>query len=185
MGLSRKQVMRAGQLTNTNSLLRTIWKIVWLLFYRPTPRLFHAWRRFLLRLFGAKIGEDAHPYPSVRIWAPWNLEMADHSCLSEYIDCYSVDKIYIGAHAVVSQYTFLCTASHNYDDPEFSLITAPINIGANAWVAADVFVGPGVTVGEGAIVGARSSVFKNVEAWTVVAGHPAKFIKNRNPNNKT
>ncbi len=59
------------------------------------------------------------------------------------------------------------------------LVTAPITIGAGAWITADVFVGPGVTVGEGAVVGARSSVFKDVPAWTVVAGNPAHEIKKR------
>jgi len=171
------------KITKINRLGRVIWHLVWLILYRPSPRSFHLWRCFLLRLFGAKIGKGTHPYPTAKIWAPWNLEMADHSCLSEYVDCYTVDKIYIGAHAVVSQYTFLCTASHDYDDPEFPLISAPIKIGANAWVAADVYVGPGVTIGEGSVVGARSSVFKNIEAWTVVAGHPAKFIKDRKFSN--
>ena len=76
-----------------NKLARTLWQVVWLLFYRPTPRLFHPWRCFLLRLFGAKLGKAVHPYPSARIWAPWNLEMGDHACLSEYVDCYCVAKL--------------------------------------------------------------------------------------------
>jgi putative colanic acid biosynthesis acetyltransferase WcaF len=123
---------------------------------------------------------NAHPYPSAKIWAPWNLEMGDHSCLSEKVDCYSVDTIRLGPHAIVSQYSFLCTASHDYTDPTMPLITAPIIIEAGAWVAADVFVGPGVTIGEGAVVGARSSVFKDVDPWTVIAGNPARAIKKRN-----
>jgi len=48
-----------------------------------------------------------------------------------------------------------------------------------SWVAADAFVGMGVTIGEGAVVGARACVFKDVEAWSVVGGNPAKFIKRR------
>jgi putative colanic acid biosynthesis acetyltransferase WcaF len=59
------------------------------------------------------------------------------------------------------------------------LITAPITIGAYAWIAADVFVGPGVTIGDEAVVGARSSVFRNVEPGMVVAGNPARVIKKR------
>lgn len=59
------------------------------------------------------------------------------------------------------------------------LITAPIIVGAHAWIAADVFVGPGVTIGDQAVVGARSSVFRNVESGTVVAGNPARVIKKR------
>jgi putative colanic acid biosynthesis acetyltransferase WcaF len=163
----------------SNKLGRVLWGIVWLLLYRPSPKIFHGWRRFLLRLFGAKIGKGVHLYPSAKIWAPWNLEMGDHSCLSYDTDCYCVDKIRIGSHATVSQYSFLCTASHDYTDPYMPLTTAPIEIGDGAWIAADVYVAPGVSIGESAVVGARSSVFKNVATLTVVVGNPAKFIKKR------
>lgn len=94
-----------------NRLGRALWHVVWLLLYRPTPRAWHAWRCLLLRTFGAKLGNAVHQYPTARVWAPWNLEMGAHSCLSEYVDCYCVAKIVIGAHAIVSQYSFLCTAS--------------------------------------------------------------------------
>jgi putative colanic acid biosynthesis acetyltransferase WcaF len=130
-------------------------------------------------LFGAKIGRGVHPYPSAKIWAPWNLEMGDHSCLSFNVDCYSVAKVEIGAHATISQYSYLCTATHDFMVPDMPLVTAPIRVGEGAWVAACAFVGPGVTIGEGAVVGARAVVTKNVEAWTVVIGNPARFIKKR------
>ena len=130
----------------------------------------------MLRIFGAKLGKAVHPYPSARIWAPWNLEMDDRSCLSEYVDCYCVDKIKLGKDVVVSQYSFLCTASHDYNDPSFPLTTAPISIDDRAWVAADVFIGPGVTVGEGAVIGARSTVFNDIDRNTVIAGSPPKLI---------
>ena len=171
--------MPPKSLSLRNKLGRMLWKISWSCFYRPTPRFFHPWRCLLLRLFGAKLGKAVHPYPSARIWAPWNLEMGDHSCLSEQVDCYCVDKIRIGAHSTISQYSFLCTASHDYTDPEMPLITAPIIVGEQAWITSDVYVAPGVTIGDGAVVGARSSVFKNVEPWTLVAGNPARVIKKR------
>jgi putative colanic acid biosynthesis acetyltransferase WcaF len=162
-----------------NKVARSVWQIVWLLLYRPTPRVLHGWRRLLLRLFGARIGIDAHPYPSARIWAPWNLDMGEHSCLSEFVDCYNVDRIWIGAHATVSQYSFLCTASHDYMDPAMRLITAPITIGERAWITADVFIAPGVTIGEGAVITARSSVFSDIPAWVVARGNPAVPVKRR------
>jgi|CXWL01.1.fsa_nt_gi putative colanic acid biosynthesis acetyltransferase WcaF len=168
-----------GPHTFLNKVRRIVWYGVWLLFYRPSPRPFHGWRRFLLRLLGARIGLGVHPYPSAKIWAPWNLEMGDHSCLGDNVDCYSVDTIKIGPHSTVSQYSFLCTASHDYTDPSMPLITSPIIIGEHAWIAADVFVGPGVTIGNGAVVGARSSVFRNIEPWAVVAGNPARLIRKR------
>jgi putative colanic acid biosynthesis acetyltransferase WcaF len=169
----------ARRLSRRNKLLRTLWHFVWLLLYRPTPRVLHPWRCALLRLFGAKLGSAVHPCPSARIWAPWNLEMGDHSCLGEHVDCYCVDKIRIGAHAIVSQYSFLCTASHDYTDSAMPLVTAPISIGDRAWITADVYVAPGVVIGEGAIVGARSSVFSDVDAWTIVRGNPAKALRKR------
>lgn len=174
-----------GQLGVGNKVLRAIWNAVWLLFYRPTPVAMHGWRRFLLRLFGAKIGSPAYLYPSARVWAPWNLEMGDHSTLAHGVDCYSVDRVRIGSLTTVSQYSYLCTATHDYTDPciltqpQMPLLTAPITLGDRVWITADVFVGPGVTIGDGTVVLARSSVFKNLPAWVVAAGSPAVARKER------
>ena len=173
------QVLRRHHLYLANKLARSVWQVVWLLLYRPTPRLFHPWRCLLLRLFGAKLGRAVHPYPSARIWAPWNLEMGDHACLSEGVDCYCVAPIRIGAQTTVSQYSFLCTASHDYTRADMPLVTAPITIGERVWITADVFVGPGVTIGDGAVVTARSSVFADIPPWVVARGNPAVPVKAR------
>jgi putative colanic acid biosynthesis acetyltransferase WcaF len=175
----RKRLVRAAPFSLRTKIYRVLWKVVWLFLFRPTPRSFHAWRCLLLRAFGAKLGKAVRPYPSARIWAPWNLEMGNHSCLSEDLDCYCVDKIRIGPYSTVSQYSFLCTASHDYEDSAMPLVTAPITIGERAWIAADVFVAPGVTIGDGAVVTARSSVFSDIESWTVAAGYPATSVKRR------
>lgn len=160
---------------------RVLWQFVWSLAYRPSPRVLHGWRRLLLRMFGASIGKGAHPYPSAKIWAPWNLTMKAHSCLGPYVDCYCVEKVVVGEHATVSQYSFLCSATHDYRDATMPLITAPIVIGSYAWIGADAFIGPGVRVGPGAVVGARASVYRDVEPWTVVGGNPARVINKRDP----
>lgn len=162
-----------------NQLARALWNLVWLALFRPSPGIFHGWRCFLLRLFGAQLGRGVHVHPSVRIWAPWNLQMGDHSCLAPDVDCYCVAPVTLGPHATVSQYSYLCTASHDIEHPQMPLVAAPITISEGAWITADVFIGPGVTVGEGAVVGARSSVFSDVAPWTVVAGNPARFLKQR------
>src|SRR5262245_20731735 len=96
-----------------NKVARVLWKFVWLFLYRPSPKILHGWRRFLLRLFGAKVGEGVCAYPSAKIWAPWNLELGDYTCLSHDVDCYCVDRIQIGDHATISQYSYLCTAGHD------------------------------------------------------------------------
>ena len=154
--------------------------MAWGLLYRPTPIILHGWRCMILRAFGAKIRVGVHPYPSAQIWAPWNLEMADGSCLAEGVICYSVDRITLGRNAIVSQRASLCSASHDHRDPGFPLVTAPIIIGAGAWVAAEAFVGPGVTIGDRAVVAARAVVVHDVEPKMVVAGNPARVVGERN-----
>ena len=105
--------------------------------------------------------------------------MGDHACLSEDVDCYCVDKIRIGAYSTVSQYSFLCSASHDYTRASMPLITAPITIGERVWITADVFVGPGVSIGDGAVITARSSVFNDIPPWSVARGNPAVPFKRR------
>ena len=162
-----------------NRTLRAVWQCTCFVLFRPTPKVLHGWRRFLLRLFGARLGQGCVVHPSVKIWAPWNLVMGDHSCLGPYVDCYNVARIELGEYAAVSQYAYLCGATHDYTKLTMPLIPKPIRIGARAWVAAAAFVCPGVTVEEGAVVGARACVVRDVPAWTVVAGNPARVIKRR------
>lgn len=169
-----------NKLGRKHQLVRLVWGLVWGVFARPLPRrVGSGWKRILLRLFGAKIHPTATVYSTARIYYPANLEMGAYSCLGPEAECYNVDKIKICANSVVSQGAYLCSASHDITNPLHSLVTAPIVIENQAWVAADAFIGMGVTVGEGAVVGARACVFKDVDPWTVVGGNPAKFIKKR------
>jgi putative colanic acid biosynthesis acetyltransferase WcaF len=155
-------------------LARVLWSIAWVFLFRPSPWFWHGWRRLVLRMFGARVGRGAKIMPTVRIWAPWNLEMGDHSVLGAWVDCYNAAPITLGSHATVSQYTFLCTATHDHESPTMRLVTRPICVGDQAWVCADVFVAPGVTIGQGAVVGARSAVFHDLPQWTICHGTPAR-----------
>ena len=172
-----------NQLTIKHKIKRILWSLTWYLFAKPFPRkICNFWKLFLLRLFGAKIHKTADVYSSVKIYAPWNLEMGEHSCLAPEVDCYNVNKIIIGAHSTVSQKSYLCSASHDVTKSDIPLITAPIIIKDQVWIGANVFLGMGVTINTGAVIGATASVYKDVEAWTVVGGNPAKFIKKREIN---
>jgi putative colanic acid biosynthesis acetyltransferase WcaF len=179
--MAQRRLAQPATITSSQRVLRLLWSIVWTVFYRTSPTPLHWWRRALLRLFGASIASGAHPYPRARIWAPWNLRMGLNSCLADDVDCYCVAPVTLGRHATVSQYTYLCSASHDYTRVPMPLVVAPINIEDEAWIAADVFIGPGVTVGHGAIVGARSTVIADVPAWQVVAGSPPRQLGSRPP----
>ena len=160
-----------------NRAARQVWNLVWLLLFRPTPRLFHAWRRFLLRVFGARIGPGAHVYAGAKIWAPWNLTLGREAAIADGADIYNADRIEIGDYAVVSQGAYLCGASHDYESWDFPLIAAPIVVGARAWIAARAIVHMGVTVGEGCVIGSGSVVTRDMPAWMVCAGVPCRPIR--------
>lgn len=163
---------------------RLVWDIVWLVLFRTTPRwTLNSWRLFLLKAFGAKIGEGSRILPSCKIWAPWNLTMGSYSVLGDEVDCYSIDKIIIGDRVTVSQRTFLCGGSHDIHSLRLPLISQPIVIKDFAWVCAECFVGPGCTVGEGSVVAARSVLIKDTQDWFVYGGNPAKQIKKREVTN--
>lgn len=160
-------------------LRRLLWGWAWLLLYRPTPIPLHAWRCRVLRLFGARIGRAAHPYPTATVWAPWNLTMEEGSCLGSGSECYNVAPVILRRDAIVSQRAYLCTASHDMAAADFPLTAAPIEIGAEAWVAAGAFVGPGVTLGARAVAAAYAVVVRDVEPGLVVAGNPARPLRSR------
>lgn len=162
-----------------NRLGRVVWNIACGLFFRHTPRPLHAWRAFVLRIFGAKIGKGAHIYPRAIIWAPWNLEVGDETGVADNAILYNQAKITLGRRVVISQGAHLCSGTHDYEDPGFPLYAKPITVGDHAWVAAEAFVHPGVTIGEGAVIGARAVVTKDAPAWMVCAGHPCQQIKPR------
>lgn len=153
---------------------RQIWNLVWLVLFRPTPRSFHAWRRLLLRTFGAQIGAQAHVYAGAKIWAPWNLTVGREAGIADGADIYNPSPIRIGDYAVISQGAYLCGASHDYRSWDFPLTSAEIVIGARAWVAARAIVQMGVTIGDGCVVGAGSVVTRDLPAWTVCAGVPCR-----------
>ena len=158
---------------------RVLWAIVYRLLFRLSLKPMHRWRVLLLKLFGADVSWRARVHCRTKIWAPWNLRMEDYATLADDVDCYCVAPISIGAHTTVSQYSYLCAATHDFEHPNFILVPRAITIGRECWVAADVFVGPGVTIGDGAVVGARSGVFSDLPPWMVCAGTPARPLRDR------
>jgi len=162
-----------------NKLVRVVWGMTWLLLGRFSPPPLWGWRRLLLRAFGARIGRGARIYGSTRIWLPANLTLGNGALIGRRVNLYNQGTIRIGRHSVVSQDASLCASSHDVEDPGFPLVTRPIAIGDNVWIAAEAFVGPGVTIGDGAVLGARGVAMRPLEAWIYYSGNPAVKLRDR------
>ena len=159
--------------------MRLVWNFVYLVFFKYSPRPLHMWRSFILRLFGADIGKGVHVYPKVIIWAPWQLIIGDETGIANGTILYSQGIIKLGKRVVISQGSHLCAGTHDFTKKGFPLITKPITIEDNVWIAAESFIHPGVTIHEGAVIGARSVVTKDIPTWMVCAGNPCKPLKVR------
>lgn len=177
--LPNKQGFTGPTFSLTNRLKRLVWQSVWMILGRWTPPQAHRWRIFILRIFGANVSWKAFVYSDVKIWAPWNLTIDDYGTLGRGVICYNIAFITIGIRSVISQGVHLCTGTHDYQDPMFPLTAKPINIGTRVWICADAFIGPGVTVADGVVLAAASVAYRNLDAWTVYGGNPARFLRSR------
>jgi putative colanic acid biosynthesis acetyltransferase WcaF len=147
-----------------------LWWVVQGSLFRLSPQFLYGFRRFLLRLFGAKVGRNVLLRPSVTITYPWHVSIGDYSWIGDDVSLYSLGGIRIGAHAVISQKSYICTGTHDARDPAFAIQAKPILIGDQVWVATDVFVAPGVTIGDGSVIAARSSVLCDIPAGMMCRG---------------
>jgi putative colanic acid biosynthesis acetyltransferase WcaF len=177
LDLTRSTPYSAGE-----RLRRAAWGVARVLLFRPTPKRLFRFRNALLRAFGARVGRNTVVESSVRIFHPWLLEIGDWSHLGAGVDCYNLGPVSIGDHTVISQRAVLCAGTHDYTRPDLPLLRPPIRIGHGVWIAAEAFIAPNVTIADNAVVGARAVVTRDVPPGAVVAGNPARVIKQREMN---
>jgi putative colanic acid biosynthesis acetyltransferase WcaF len=157
--------------------------MAWLLFGQTT--LSFSWivssfvRIGLLRLFGARIGERVVMRHPLKVKYPWHLVVGNDCWFGE--DCWidNLTTVTIGNNVCISQAAYICTGNHNWTDPNFGLMVAPVTIEDGAWAGAHCMLAPGVTLGRGAVAGAGSVISKSIPEFEIHAGNPAKFIKRR------
>jgi putative colanic acid biosynthesis acetyltransferase WcaF len=176
--LDPKANRAARKYSRAEQLRRVLW-VFGKIAMRLSPRPWFAWRRVILRLFGAKVGREVHLYPSTRIYMPWNVEIRDWAALGEDVLIYSLGKVYIGAGAALAYRAHVCAGTHDFSDPALPLLKPTVVIEDGAWIGTEAFIGPGTTVCRGAIVGARAVVVKDVPTMHIVAGNPARQIGTR------
>jgi len=156
-----------------------LWWLVEATLFAWSPQIAYGWRRFLLRLFGARIGKGVLVRPSVRCIYPWRLTIGDRSWIGEDVVLHTLAPITIGSDVVVSQRSYLCAGGHDMTRLTFDTTIAPILVADEAWIATDVFVAPGVTIGRGAVIAARSTLLHDARPGWLHAGSPARPIRPR------
>ncbi len=160
---------------------RMLWIIVYYTIFKIFPgRFFKSYRNSILKLFGANIGVGVIVYTSVKIWAPWNMQVGDNSCIGPRVNFYNQGFVSVGCNSIISQDATICASTHEIETTSFNLVLKKIVIGDNVWVASEAFIGPGSCVSNGSVLGARSVLFGTTESWSVYMGNPAKKIKYRN-----
>jgi len=161
-------------------LKRLLWHFCSLVYFESGLWLPYGLKRFILRLFGAKVGEKVVIKPRVEIKYPWKLTIGDYAWIGEYVWIDNLDQVSIGDHVCISQAALLLTGNHNYKKSSFDLMIKPIVIEEGAWIGAKAVVAQGVTVGTHALLTVGSVASKNLEPFTVNRGNPAVKVKDRN-----
>lgn len=135
-------------------------------------------RELFSKLINQELDED------FRVFTPFYTDFGKNIHLGKNVfinaDCKFQDQggITIGDNALIGHNVVLATLNHEEDpNKRGNLIAAPINIGKNVWIGSNATILPGITVGDGAIIAAGAVVTKDVEAESIVAGVPAKFIR--------
>lgn len=140
----------------------------------------HRIRNWIYRhIFKIQLGEDSTIYGSCRFWMPWQIKIGEHTVLGDRLFLDGRRGITIGNNVSIGSETRIFTLEHDLESPTFGTKGGAVEIGDFVYVASRVIILPDVHIGEGAVLAAGSVVTKDVAAWAVVGGVPARFIKPR------
>lgn len=138
-----------------------------------------AWDSYIALIDGEKREQNFIP----------QIEIGDNCNFGAYNHITSINKIYIGNGLLTGKWVTITDNSHGHIVVESLKIEpacrplfskGPVIIGKNVWIGDKATILPGVTIGDGAVVAANAVVTKNIPAYCVVAGNPAKIIKQIN-----
>ena len=160
-------------------LKRLIWYFINVLFFINPLNPFSGVKVFLLRLFGAKIGIGVNIKPSVSVKYPWLLEIGDYTWIGENVWIDNLAKVKIGCNVCISQGAMLLCGNHNYKKATFDLMIGNITIEDGSWICAQAKECPGIIVHTHAVLCVASIANRDLEAYKIYQGNPAKEVKVR------
>ena len=164
------------------SFLINLKSFFWYVFFYPIvesyiPGTF--WRKYVLRLFGSKIGNRCIIKPKLRVKNPWKLSIGDNCWLGESLWIDNIDEVIIEKNVCLSQGVYLCTGNHNYKKKGFDLIANPILIKEESWICAKCIIGPGSKIMKGTVITSGSAFSGETSEGSIYAGSPAIFVRDR------
>lgn len=140
----------------------------------------HFVRIGFLRLFNKSIHGTTKILMHVRLLNFWMLKTNENVVINQHclLDCRRF-KIIIGDNTDIGPYTRIWTLGHDPDAIDHAVDGGDVNIGHHVWIASGVTILPKVRIGDGAVIASGAVVSKSVEELAIMAGNPARKLRNR------
>jgi putative colanic acid biosynthesis acetyltransferase WcaF len=161
------------------TLKEITWYFVKMIFFLSSFPFPSSIKCFLLKLFGAHVGQGVVIKPRVNIHFPWKLRIADDVWIGEEVFLLNFEQLTIGHDVCISQRAFLCGGNHDFKDPTMPYRNGPITLMDGCWIGAGCFVGPNVIIGVDTVVAAGSVATQSLNGNGIYKGNPITFVKTR------
>lgn len=162
-----------------SAIKRVTWYFINLLFFKSRWFIPVAPKKWILKLYGAKIGMAFYIKPGVSIKYPWRFKCGDYVSIGEGVWIDNLANVMIGNNVCISQGSMLLCGNHNYKKSSFDLIIGDITIEDGAWVGAKTVVCPGVTMKCHSVLTVGSILSSDTDEYSIYRGNPAVKIKKR------
>ena len=133
---------------------------------------------YMRKLCGVRIGKDSSVHGGCFVTGN-NIVIGNNTVVNRFCYIDGRGPLYIGNNVNVSHYTIIHTLTHITNSPYFHAVAKPVALMDHCWIGVRAIILPGVTIGEGAVVAAGAVVVKDVPAYAIVGGNPAKVIGER------
>jgi acetyltransferase-like isoleucine patch superfamily enzyme len=141
-------------------------------------------RKLFYMIAGVQIGRRSFIHMGAQFFNPANVVIGEGTIVGQNIFLDGRDKLIIGDHVDIASDVMIYNSEHDIHSDDFHAICEPVYIGNYVFIGPRVIILPGVTIGQGAVVAAGAVVTKDVPAFAIVGGVPAKVIgerKNKDP----
>jgi|SRR3989344_653080 len=149
--------------------------LLWLLGYIPS----HAFRKFVFRLSGVKIGKKSTIHIGCRFYQPKNVTVGQGTIIGDHATLDGRAPLTIGNHVDIASQVMIYNSEHDIHSDDMRPIEAPVVIEDYVFIGPRAIILSGVTIGKGAVVAAGAVVTKDVPPRAIVGGVPAQIIGER------